>query len=142
MTTLEDRLKEIAEFDAKIEAITAYKEKKKAIEEKKESIEKLKSELKTQNDLVARVDPDLLKMMSESASRSRDRKGKGGTVNIDESVRKAKEKIIEIDEKIEEAEEELTLWEGELEKLEGDLDNVSLGSLEQLQEDKQRLEGQ
>lgn len=39
MTTIEDRLKEIAEIDAKIEAITAYKEKKKVIEEKKESIE-------------------------------------------------------------------------------------------------------
>ncbi|KAK3323698.1 hypothetical protein B0T19DRAFT_443176 [Cercophora scortea] len=128
MTTLEDRLKEIAEIDAKIE-------------EKKESIEKLKGELKTQNDLAARVDPDLVKMMSESASRSRERKGEAGTVDIDESVRKAQEKIIEIDEKIKEAEEELTLWEGELEKLEGDLDNVSLGSLEQLQEDKQRLEG-
>ena len=45
MITLEDRLKEIAEIDAKIEAIIAYKEKK--------------------------------------------RKGKGGTVNINESVRKA-----------------------------------------------------
>jgi cell fate (sporulation/competence/biofilm development) regulator YlbF (YheA/YmcA/DUF963 family) len=67
MTTLEDKLKEIAEIDAKIEAIMAYKEKKKAIEEKKESIEKLKGELRTQNDLVARVDPGLLNMMSQSA---------------------------------------------------------------------------
>jgi len=142
MTTLHDRLKEIAEIDAKIEAITAYKEKKKAIEEKKESIERLKEELRTQNGLVANVDPDLLNIMSQSASRSRGRRGGDEAVNINESVRRAQEETIEINKEIGDAEEELELWEGELKKLEGDLDNVSLNSLEQLQEDKQRLEEQ
>jgi peptidoglycan hydrolase CwlO-like protein len=140
MTTLEDRLKELLEIEAKIELITAYKEKEKAVEEKKETITKLKDELKTQNALVATVDSDLLELMSASASRSKKRREKGETTDISESVTKAWERIEEINKEIPEAEEELELWQAELEKLQGDLDNVSLDSLEQLQEDKQRLE--
>lgn len=93
MTALEERLKELTEIEAKIEAITAYNAKKEAIEEKKERIEKLKDELETQNDLVATVDPDLLDMMSQSASRSRERRGGNETVDIDESFTRLRKRL-------------------------------------------------
>jgi hypothetical protein len=92
MTTIEVRFREIAEIDTKIEAITAYKKKKKeAIEEKKSWIEERKRELETQQNLVAVIDPDLLDMMLGSASRSREKRGVDEADNIDESVIEAKE---------------------------------------------------
>ena len=138
--TLEEKLKQILEIEAKIEAIVAYKDKQEAIEKKRESIAKLREELVTQNALVATVDPDLLDMMSQSASRSKKKRAKGETRDISDSVAKAKERIAEINAEVLDAEEELELWQAELDKLQGDLDNVSLDELEQLEEDKQRLE--
>ncbi|KAK0721848.1 hypothetical protein B0T26DRAFT_749320 [Lasiosphaeria miniovina] len=133
MTTIEDRLKEIAEIDNKIEAIMAYKDKKEVVEQK-ESIVKLRDELQVQNDLVASVDPSLLQMMSRSSSRSREKRqgSRDETTDIAESLTKAQDRIEEIEEAIDKAGEELEIWKGELEKLEKDLDNVSLHSLEQL----------
>lgn len=93
-----------------------------------------------QNALVASVAPNLLSAMSQSASESQGRRRKGETTNIDKSVQKARERIAEIDQEMEKAEEELELWQAELDKLQGDLDNISLDELEQLEEDKQRLE--
>lgn len=141
MTTIEDRLKEIAEIDNKIEAITAYKGKKEAVEQKKEAIVKLRDELQAQNDLVASVEPSLLQMMSRSSSRSREKRQRSRDENTDiaESLARAQDRIEEIEEAIDKAGEELEIWKGELEKLEKDLDNVSLHSLEQLQEEKDRL---
>lgn len=130
MTTLEERVKEILEVGAKIEAI----------EEKRELSTKLKDELIRQNALVATIDPDVLNMISRSASGSTEKRHGRAAVNITDSVINARKRIVEIDEEMDEAEEELELWRVELEKLQGDLDNVSLDELEQLQENKQRLE--
>ena len=93
MTTIEERLKEIAEIDLKIEAITAYKEKKEAIEENKSLIEELRDELKMKNTLVASVDPELLEMMSQSASRSRGSRGEDETIEIATEVTEATERM-------------------------------------------------
>ena len=103
--SVEEGLRAIAEIDAKIEVITAYKLKKEAIEEKKGSIEQLKGELETQNALVAAVDPDLLDMISRSASPSNERRDGGATVDIDQDVTQAKERIAEINQAVEVAEE-------------------------------------
>ena len=139
MTALKDKLQQITEFEAKIEAITAYKEKKNAIEEKKKLIEGLKKELLAQADLVANVDSDLKDMMSRSASRSKERRGGPETVDIDESVSDDQKRVEELNAELEAAEEVCDIWGEELSKLEEDLDTVSLDDLSQLENDLEQL---
>ncbi len=135
-----ERLKRIAEIDLMLETREAYDEKKKTVERKEEEIKNLKKELETQTSLVASVNPDVLSMISNSASRSRDRRRGGGTVDIDESARRAEAEIRELSKKLVQAEEELVVWEGELERLDKDLDNVGRNSPEELRRERESLE--
>lgn len=136
MSIIDERLKQIVELEERMEKKKMeiegkrifVEEQRTAIEARKTWIEEKREELEKQNTIVNSVPDDLLSIMSQSASRSTERRGRGDTIEIDESVTGAKAIIDDLDEAIENAkgeleglEEDFNKYEGELETLEPDL---------------------
>jgi len=94
MSITDERLRQIAELEDKIEKKIAW-------------INDRKDELKKKTELVKDVPQDLINIMSKSASRSSGRRGQGETLDIDESATRDEEIIDQLGKEIKKAKKEL-----------------------------------
>jgi len=94
MSIIDERLRQIADVEDRIEKKIAW-------------INDKKDELNKKMELVKDVPPDVIDMMSKSASRSSGRRGRGETLDIDESATRDEEIADQLDKGIRKAEKEL-----------------------------------
>lgn len=105
MSIIDERLKQIAELEQRVQ-------------DKIDWIKEKRAELEEMTDLISKVPQDMKDMMSNSASRSSVRRGQGETIGIDESATRDEEILANLREAIAEAEEELEVLNKEKQDLE------------------------